>query len=102
MSVEGFQTVDTGIIDTSFIERCFLKIYHQQATNVKDSDQKIECIFGDTINYHQGRNAYFNYEMTTAKDVANAAAIVLVDGDAFRLVNNAFEFCFTETCLSST
>ena len=40
--------------------------------------------------------------MTKEKDVAVAAKRVLVNGDAFRLVNNAFIYCFKEATLSTT
>ena len=40
--------------------------------------------------------------MTTEKDFAVAANRVPVNGDAIRLVNNAFAYCFREAHLSTT
>ena len=40
--------------------------------------------------------------MTIEKDIAVAANRGLVDGNAFRLLNNAFAYCFEEARLSTT
>ena len=79
-----------------------MKIYHQQAANINDSDQNIDFIFGENKNYHQIGTAYFHYELAIEKDVAVAANRVLVNGDAIRLVNNPFAYCFKEATLSTT
>ena len=79
-----------------------MKIYHQQAANLNDSDQKIEFIFRENYNYHRVGNAYLQHEMTIEKDVAIAADGVFVDGYVIRLVNNAFAYCFKEARLSKT
>ena len=47
MSLEGFQLIDNDFFDSSIIKRGFLKNYHQQAANFKDSDQNIEFTFGE-------------------------------------------------------
>ena len=96
MGLGDFQLIDFEIIDNSILKRDFLKIYHQQAANLNDSEQNIDFIFGENNNYHQIGNAYFHYELIMEKDVAVAANRVLVNGDAFRLVNNTFAFCFKE------
>ena len=51
-------------------------------------------IFFVEKNSHQVGNAYFEYELKVEKSVAVAANRVLVNGDAFRLVTNAFAYCF--------
>ena len=59
-------------------------------------------MFGENNNYHQIGNAYLQYEITIEKDLAVAANRVLVNGNANRLVNNAFAFCFNEARLRTT
>ena len=46
------------------LNRDFLKIYHQEAANLIDSDQEIEFIFGE---HHIIGNAYLQYEMAIKK-----------------------------------
>ena len=58
MSLEDFQLVDTETIDNLIIKRDFIKIYHQQAAKLNNSDQKFEFIFGENNNYNQLGNAY--------------------------------------------
>ena len=96
MSLDDFQLIDDEIFDNSITKRDFLKIYHQQAANLNDADQNIDFIFGEIKNYHQIGSAYLQYESTIEKDVAVAAKRVLVNGDAVRLVNNTFAYCFRE------
>jgi len=67
VSFEDFQIIDNEAIDKSVLKRDFLKTYQQQASNLNDSDQKIEFIFGENNNYYQVRNAYLQYEMTIEK-----------------------------------
>ena len=62
----------------------FLKNYHQRSATLNDSDQNIEFIFAEKINYHQIRIASLQYELTVEKYVAAAANRVLVNGDDFR------------------
>ena len=102
MSLENFQLIDNKAIDSSIIKRGFLKISHQQTANLNDFDQNFEFIFGENNIYYQITNAYLQYEMTIEKDVAVTANRVLVDGDVFKLVNNAFAYCFKEARLSTT
>ena len=52
--------------------------------------------------YHQIGIAHVQHELTWEKDVALAANRVLVNGDAIKLVNNAFAYCFKEVRLSTT
>ena len=67
MSLEDFQLRDNEAIDSSVIERDFLKIYHRKAANSNDSDQKIEFIFVDNNNYHQIGNVYLQFELKIEK-----------------------------------
>ena len=62
-----FHLIDKEIIDNSIIKRDFLKIYHQQAANLNDSDQNIDFIFGENNNYYPIGNAYLHYELTIQK-----------------------------------
>ena len=101
MSHEGFQLIDNEALDNSNKRGDFLYFYHQQATNLKDSDQNIESIFGENNNYHQIGNPYFQCELTKEKSVPNAADRILVDGDIFRIINNAFACYFDEARLST-
>ena len=80
----------------------FLKLYHQQAGNLNNSDQNIEFISAENNNYHQIGNDYLQNEMTKERDVAVAASRVFVNGDANRFLNNAFAFCFKRARLSTT
>ena len=66
-----------------------MKLYHQQADNLNDSDQNIEFIFGENDNYHQIGISYLQFEWIIEKS-AVAPNKILIDGDAIRLVNNAF------------
>ena len=52
MSRNNFQIIDNEIIHYSIIKRDFLKIYQQQAANLKDSDQNNDFFFRENINYH--------------------------------------------------
>ena len=79
-----------------------MKIYHQQAANLNDSDQNNDIIFGENNKYHLVGNDYLQFEMRIEKNVAVAANCVLVDGNAIRLVNNAFAYCFKQARLSTT
>ena len=102
MSLEDLQLIDKGIRDNSFIMRDFLKIYHQQAANINDSDQNVKFIFGVPNNYHHVGDADLQYEMTREKNVAVAANRALVDGSSNILVNNAFVYSFKEAPLYTT
>ena len=102
MNPEDFQLTDIETMHNSIKWRGLLKIYHQQAADINDSDQNIELIFGENNNYHQIRNAYLQYEMTLGKDVAVAVIRVPTFGDAIRLVNTALAHCFKEDRLNTT
>ena len=102
MSLEDFHLLDNETIDNSLIKRDFLKKFHQQAATLNISDQNTQFIFGANYNYHQIGNAYFQYGITIEKDVAVAANRVLLNGDAIRLVINAFAYCSKEARLSAT
>ena len=78
-----------------------MKIYHQQAANLNDSDQNIDFLLGENNNYHQIGIAYIQKKLTK-KEVANAADSVLVYDDVINILNNAFAHCFKEARLSTT
>ena len=59
-------------------------------------------MFGENNNYHHISNAYREYELEIEKDAAVAGDRFLVDAIAFRLVKNAFAYCFKEARLSTT
>ena len=79
-----------------------MKKYHQQAASLDDSDQNFDIKIGGNINFHQIGNSCLQYEMAIEKGVTNEAHRVLVGGDVFRLVINAFAYCFKEAGLSTT
>ena len=58
--------------------------------------------FGENNNYHHIDNAYLQYELRLERDVDGAANRVPVSGDAIRLVNKAYAYCFKEVRLSTT
>ena len=65
---------------------------------MNQSDQNIEFIFGENINYHQIGNAYLEFDITVRKNDATN----FHRENPSRLVNNAFAFCFKEARLSAT
>ena len=83
------------------MKRDFLKLYHQQAANLSNSDRNVEFIFGENSNYHQIGKTYLQNEFIIEKEVADAVDIFLVNDDVIRLVKNAFAYCFKETRLST-
>ena len=98
MSLEDFQLLDNEPLDDSIIKRDFTKIYHRQADQLNQSNQKIEFIFGENNNYHQIGNAYLEFNITVRKnDTTN-----FHKDDPIRLVNNAFAFCFKEARLTTS
>ena len=98
MSLEDFQLLDNEPLDKSIIKRDFTKIYHRQGDQLNQSDQNIECIFGENNNYHQIGNAYLESNVTVRKnDTTN-----FLNDDPIRLVNNAFAFCFKEARLTTS
>ena len=84
------------------LQRKIFENYHQQTANLIDSDQNNEYIFGKNNNYHRIGNACLQFELTKEKYVAVAAQRVLVDGDAIRIFNNAFAYCFKASRLCTT
>ena len=102
MSLENFKLIDNETIDNSIIKSDFLKIYHQQAANLNDSDQNIGFIFGENNKYHQIFKTYLQYKLTKEEGDVVAANRVHVDGVVIRLVNNAFAYCFKEARVSTT
>ena len=58
MILEDFPLIDNETIDNSIKKRDFLKVYHQQAAILNDSDQHIELILGENNSYHQIGNAF--------------------------------------------
>ena len=92
MSLEDFQLLDNEPLDNSVIKRDFTKIYHRQGDQLKQSDQKIEFVFGENNNHHQIGNAFFEFNITVRKnDDTN-----FQHEDPVLLVNNGFAFCFKE------
>ena len=98
MSLEGFQLLDNEPFDNSVIKRDYLKTYHQQGAQLNQSDQNVEFIFGENINYHQIGNNYLEFDITVRK---NDGSNFPYD-DPVQLVNNGFSFCFKEARLSTT
>ena len=45
MGLEDFQLLDKEPIDNSILKRDFLKVYHQQKTQLNQSDQNVEILF---------------------------------------------------------
>ena len=79
------------------LKEIFLKVYHQQGAQLNQSDQNIECIFGENNKYHQIGNAYREFDITVRKsDTTN-----FHNDDPIRLVKNGFAFCFKEARLST-
>ena len=78
-----------------------MNLYHQDAANLNETDQTIEFSTGAKNKYQFGK-AYLQNESTIEKHLAVAASRVLVDGDADRVVNTAFAYCFKEAWLSTT
>ena len=98
MSLEDFQLLDNKPFDKSIIKRDFLKIYHQQGTQLNQSDQIVEFFFGENNNYHQVGNSYLEFDITIRReDDANFG-----NGSRIRLTNNAFAYCFKEARLGIT
>ena len=97
MSLEGFQLLDNAPFDNSIIKRDFLKVYHQQGSQLKNADQNIEFIFGEKNNFHQICNAYLEFDITVQPQGAefnNDAAI--------RITVNGFAYVFKEARLSTS
>ena len=84
------------------MKRDFLQIYHQQASNLNDSNQNVHFLLAENSKSHQIGNAYLQNEMTIKKVVVVAASRVLVNGNAIRLVNKAFAHCFKGIRISTT
>ena len=98
MSLEGFQLLDNEPFDNSIIKRDFLKLYHQQGTQLNQPNQNFEFDFGENNNYHQIGNVYLEFDITVRKnDTTNFHY-----EDPIRILKNAFAFCFKEARLSST
>ena len=85
MILEDFQLIDNEAIDNSILKRDFLKVYHQQGANLNDSNQNVEFIFGENINYHQFGISYLEFDTTVRNTAGN-----FIDGCKIRLINNAF------------
>ena len=102
MSLEDFQLIDNFTIDNSIVKRDYTKVYHQQGANLNDSNQNVECIFGEDNNYHQIGNAYLEFDITIRKVVEIPYNPIFTDADQIRLINNAFAVCFTQASLSTT
>ena len=98
MSLEDFQLLDNEPFDNSIIKRDFTKNYHQQGSQLNQSDQNIEFIFGENKNYRQIGNGYLEFNITVRKNDTTNFPIE----DPSLLVNNGYAFCFKEARLSTT
>ena len=98
MSLENFQCLDKEPFDNSIEKRDFLKVYNQQGSNLNDSDQNVEFIFGENNNFHQIGNSYLEFDITVRRN-DNAD---FDDNTAIRLVYNGFAYVFRECRLSTT
>ena len=67
MNLEDFQLLDGEPIDNSIIKKDYSKVYHQLGAQLIQSNQNIENIFGESNNYHQIGNAYFEFDNTVRK-----------------------------------
>ena len=96
MSVEDYQLLDNEPFDNSKIKRKFPKIYHQQGSQLNQSDQNVDFIFVENNKHQQIGNFYLEFDVTVRKnDTTNCHY-----DDRFRLINNAFAFCFKKlACL---
>ena len=59
MSLEDFLKIDKETTYDSILKGIYLKIHHQQAANLNDSDQNIEVVFAENNNYQQIGNDLF-------------------------------------------
>ena len=97
MSLEDFQVFDNGPFENSFVKRDFLKVYHHQGFNLKDSDQQVEFIFGENNNYHQIGKAYLENDKTIQNP--NAA---FDNNSPIRITNNGLAHAFQGAVLATT
>ena len=67
-------------------------------TQLNQSDQNMEFIFGENNKYHQIGNSYLEFDITVRKSDSTNFHY----DDPVRLVNNGFAFCFKEARLSTT
>ena len=100
--MEDFQLIDNEPIGNSIVKRDFTKVYHQSGANLNDSDQNVECIFGENNNYHQIGNAYLEFDISIRKVVEIPNNPNFINTDQIRLINNAFAYCFTQATLTTT
>ena len=91
MSLEDFQLLDEESFDNSIVKRDYLRVYHQQDANLKDSDQHVEFIFGENNNYHQIGFAYLEQNIR----VQNHAA-AFDDNSRIKLTINGLAYVFHE------
>ena len=66
---------------------------------MKDSDKKIDFIFGENSNYYQIGNAYLQFQSTLR---VNGGHVDDDDIDVIRLVNNASVHLFEKATISTT
>ena len=98
MSLENFQLLDNEPFDEKISRRGFLKSYHQQGAQLKQSDQNVEFFFGENNNYLQIDNSYLEFD-TTVRRIDNAD---FDDDSAIRLTNNGLSYVFKDGRLSTT
>ena len=97
MSLENFQFLDNIAFDESIVLRDFLRIYHQQGVQLKNTNQNINIIFGENNISHQIGNVHHEHDISVRSPAGNFS-----DASYIRLMNNAFAYCFKEAILSTT
>ena len=98
VSLEHFQLLEIEPFDNSIIKRDFTKVYHQQGSQLNQSDQNFKFISGENNNYHQIGNDYLEFNNTVRKNHTTS----FHREDPIRLVKIGYAFCFKEARLSTT
>ena len=104
MSLEVFQLLDNTAIDTSITKRGFLEKYHEHGAQIIQENQDFDLFFGESKNFYQISNGYFEFEVPSRKNGGNSN---IVNGDSnvdepIRLANNAFAYVFSIATLLTT
>ena len=93
MSLEKFQLLDNEPFDNSIMKREFLKMYHQQAAQLNQSNKNVPFIFGEKNTYHQISNGYLEFDKTLRKIDSTKFHY----DDPVRSVKIGFAFCLSIT-----
>ena len=104
MSLEDFQVLDNEPIDNSIIKRDYLRVYHQQGSQLNNPNQNVEFKFRENNNYHQIGNSYLDFDITVRKSIGNDFNITndAATNEVIGFVNNAFAYWFKEGLVSTT